>query len=99
MDSGNSIVVKAWALLSIDTKPNGVLVALLLLFLITGKWHLESLRKILQILVEHDKPVKPHLTIVSDGTTTILSVIDHKKGVVVVTFVRFWMVITLSLLG
>ena len=99
MDSGNSIVVKAWALLSIDTKPNGVLVALLLLFLITGKWHLEALRKILQILVEHDKQVNPHVTIVSDGMTTKLSGIDHNKGVVFVTFVRFWMVIPLSLVG
>ena len=90
---------EAWALLSIDTKPNVVLVALLLLFLIRGKWHLEALRKILQILVRHDKQLKLHVTIVNDGTTTKLSGIDHKKGAVVVTFVRFWMVITLSLLG
>ena len=56
--------------MSIDTKSNGVLVELLLLFLITGKWHLDALTKILQILVEHDKQVKPQVTIVNDGMTT-----------------------------
>ena len=60
---------------------------------------MEALRKILQILVEHAKQVKPHVTIFSDGMTTKLSGIDHKKGAMVVTFVRFWMVISLSLLG
>ena len=60
---------------------------------------MEALRKILEILVECDKQLNPYVSIVNDETTTKLSGINYKKGGVVVTFVRLWMVITLSLLG